>query len=200
MILFIDNFDSFTYNIVQAFQIIGEDVKVLRNNEITIDKCLQINPSYILIGPGPKSIESAGSSLDLIHFFKDKIPILGICLGHQLIAHAFKARIIKAPKVMHGKTSKILHNKKNLFEKISQNVEMMRYHSLVIDKISLPDCLQVDALSFDDNQIMAISHRNYPIFGIQFHPESILSKKGINIFKNFIKMTRQKKHPILLNY
>jgi len=187
MILFIDNFDSFTYNIVQAFQIIGEEVLVFRNHEMSISKCLQLTPSQIVIGPGPKSIEDTGISLDLIQYFKGKIPILGICLGHQAIGHVFGAKIIKAPIVMHGKTSKIAHNQKGLFSNISQNVSMMRYHSLVIDNNSIPNCLEVTALSEDDEQIMSINHLDYPIFGIQFHPESILSNEGELLLKNFIK-------------
>jgi len=190
MILFIDNFDSFTYNIVQAFQVIGEEVKVFRSPEMTISKCLQLNPSQIVIGPGPKSIEDTKISLDLIQYFKSKVPILGICLGHQAIGHVFGAKIIRAPVVMHGKTSKITHNQKGLFSNISQSILMMRYHSLVIDKSSLPNSLVVTAISEDDEQIMAISHLDFPIFGIQFHPESVLSNEGYKLLKNFIKIAK----------
>ncbi len=190
MILFIDNFDSFTYNIVQAFQVIGEEIKVFRNHEMTTSKCLQLNPSQIVIGPGPKSIEDTGASLELIQHFKNKIPILGICLGHQAIGHVFGAKIIRAPVVMHGKTSKIIHNQKGLFSNISQSISMMRYHSLVIDKSSIPSSLAITALSEDDEQIMAIEHLDFPIFGVQFHPESVLSNEGYKLLRNFIKITK----------
>ncbi|MGD2170158.1 MAG: aminodeoxychorismate/anthranilate synthase component II [Chlamydiota bacterium] len=185
MILFIDNFDSFTYNLVQAFLLLNYDVQVFRNSQISIGKCLKMTPTCIVIGPGPKKPKDAGSSKEIISYFAGKIPILGICLGHQAIAEVFGGTIVKAPQVMHGKLSAMKHNKSFLFKGLDQEITMMRYHSLVVDKYSLPDCFEVTCQSLDDMQIMALSHKTLAIHGIQFHPESFLSKDGLQILKNF---------------
>ena len=185
MLLMIDNYDSFTYNLVQYLAEIGQEVKVVRNDKISIKEINKLNPQYIVISPGPCTPNEAGISLDLIEAFKGKIPILGVCLGHQSIGQAFGGKIIHAQTIMHGKTSKISHNNKGVFSGIKNPFIATRYHSLVIDRESLPDCFDITAWT-DDNEIMGIKHKELAIEGVQFHPESILSEYGHDLLKNFL--------------
>ena len=185
MLLMIDNYDSFTYNLVQYLAEIGQEVKVFRNDKISIEEINKLNPQYIVISPGPCTPNEAGISLELIEAFKGKIPILGVCLGHQSIGQAFGGKIIHAQTIMHGKTSKISHNNKGVFKGIKIPFIATRYHSLVIDRESLPNCFDITAWT-DDNEIMGIKHKELAIEGVQFHPESILSEHGHDLLKNFL--------------
>jgi anthranilate synthase/aminodeoxychorismate synthase-like glutamine amidotransferase len=185
MLLMIDNYDSFTYNLVQYLAEIGQEVKVVRNDKISIEEINKLNPQYIVISPGPCTPNEAGISLELIEAFKGKIPILGVCLGHQSIGQAFGGKIIHAQTIMHGKTSKISHNNKGVFKDIKNPFIATRYHSLVIDRESLPNCFDITAWT-DDNEIMGIKHKELAIEGVQFHPESILSEHGHDLLKNFL--------------
>jgi anthranilate synthase component II len=185
MLLMIDNYDSFTYNLVQYLAEIGQKVKVVRNDKISIEEINKLNPQYIVISPGPCTPNEAGISLELIEAFKGKIPILGVCLGHQSIGQAFGGKIIHAQTIMHGKTSKISHNNKGVFRGIKKPFIATRYHSLVIDRKSLPNCFDITAWT-DDNEIMGIKHKELAIEGVQFHPESILSEHGHDLLKNFL--------------
>ena len=185
MLLMIDNYDSFTYNLVQYLSEIGQEVKVYRNDRITIEEVNKLNPKYIVISPGPCTPNEAGISLELINSFKGKVPILGVCLGHQSIGQAFGGKIIHAQTIMHGKTSQIFHENTGVFNGIKSPFTATRYHSLVIDKKSLPDCFDITAWT-DDNEIMGIKHKDLPIEGVQFHPESILSEYGHDLLKNFL--------------
>ncbi|HZX26747.1 MAG TPA: aminodeoxychorismate/anthranilate synthase component II [Telluria sp.] len=186
MLLMIDNYDSFTYNLVQYFGELGEDVRTYRNDEITLDEIEKLNPDHICISPGPKSPADAGISVDLIHRFKGKKPILGVCLGHQAIGAAFGGRIVRAKQVMHGKTSLIAHTGVGVFKGLPSPFTVIRYHSLAIERASLPDCLEVTAWT-DDGEIMGVRHKEYDIEGVQFHPESILSEHGHALLKNFLE-------------
>ena len=185
MLLMIDNYDSFTYNLVQYLAEIGQEVKVVRNDKISIEEINKKNPQYIVISPGPCTPNEAGISLELIEAFKEKIPILGVCLGHQSIGQAFGGKIIHAQTIMHGKTSKISHNNKGVFRGIKNPFIATRYHSLVIEKQTLPNCFDITAWT-DDNEIMGIKHKELAIEGVQFHPESILSEHGHDLLKNFL--------------
>jgi anthranilate synthase component 2 len=185
MLLMIDNYDSFTYNLVQYLAEIGQEVEVVRNDKISIEEINKLNPRYIVISPGPCTPNEAGISLELIEAFKGKIPILGVCLGHQSIGQAFGGKIVHAQTIMHGKTSKISHNNKGVFRGIKNPFIATRYHSLVIDKKSLPNCFDITAWT-DDNEIMGIKHKELAIEGVQFHPESILSEHGHDLLKNFL--------------
>ena len=185
MLLMIDNYDSFTYNLVQYLSEIGQEVKVYRNDKITIEEVNKHNPKYIVISPGPCTPNEAVFSLELINSFKGKVPILGVCLGHQSIGQAFGGKIIHAQTIMHGKTSQIFHENTGVFNGIKSPFTATRYHSLVIDKKSLPDCFDITAWT-DDNEIMGIKHKDLPIEGVQFHPESILSEYGHDLLKNFL--------------
>ena len=185
MLLMIANYDSFTYNLVQYLAEIGQEVKVVRNDKISIEEINKLNPQYIVISPGPCTPNEAGISLELIEAFKGKIPILGVCLGHQSIGQAFGGKIIHAQTIMHGKTSKISHNNKGVFKGIKNPFIATRYHSLVIDRESLPNCFDITAWT-DDNEIMGIKHKELAIEGVQFHPESILSEHGHDLLKNFL--------------
>ncbi len=188
MILVIDNYDSFTYNIVQYVGELGHKVIVYRNDEISIDNIKKINPDKIIISPGPKSPSEAGISVDVIKKFYNKIPILGVCLGHQAIGYAFGAEIIRAANVMHGKVSSIEHDSTSLlFKDIPESFEATRYHSLVISKKNIPDIINITAYSKDDDEIMAIELKGYNVYGVQFHPESILTFQGKNIINNFLQ-------------
>ena len=189
MILMIDNYDSFTFNIVQYLGELGAEVFVKRNNEITIEQINALNPDKIVISPGPCTPNEAGISLDVVKKFYKQKPILGVCLGHQTIGQAFGGKIVSAKRIMHGKTSNITHNEKDLFDSIAQNFTATRYHSLVIDEQSLPDCLLVTARSDDtDSEIMGIRHKEYNLFGVQFHPESILTQSGHKLLENFLNV------------
>ena len=185
MLLMIDNYDSFTYNLVQYLAEIGQEVKVVRNDKISIEEISKLNPQYIVISPGPCTPNEAGISLELIEAFKGKIPILGVCLGHQSIGQAFGGKIVHAQTIMHGKTSKISHNNKGVFRGIKNPFIATRYHSLVIEKQTLPNCFDITAWT-DDNEIMGIKHKELAIEGVQFHPESILSEHGHDLLKNFL--------------
>jgi len=185
----IDNYDSFTYNLVQYFGELGTDLKVYRNDALTIAQIKKLKPKKIVISPGPGRPEDAGISVDIIKELGGKIPILGVCLGHQGIGYAFGGKIIRANRLMHGKTSLIEHDGKELYKTIDNPFEATRYHSLVIEKKSLPDCLEVTAVTKDkDKEIMGIRHKSLPIWGVQYHPESILTKAGKSILKNFLKL------------
>ena len=185
MLLMIDNYDSFTYNLVQYLAEIGQEVEVVRNDKISIEEINKLNPQYIVISPGPCTPNEAGISLELVEAFKGKIPILGVCLGHQSIGQAFGGKIIHAQTIMHGKTSKISHNNKGVFRGIKDPFIATRYHSLVIEKQTLPNCFDITAWT-DDNEIMGIKHKELAIEGVQFHPESILSEYGHDLLKNFL--------------
>lgn len=185
MLLIIDNYDSFTYNLVQYFQIAHQEVVVYAHDAISIEQITLLNPEYIVISPGPKTPDDAGISLAVIeHFYKTKA-ILGICLGHQCLAQAFGGRIVHAPEIMHGKTSIISHNYQNLFRNIPNRFNATRYHSLAIEPASLPACFAIDA--WTGKTIMAISHRQYPLYGLQFHPEAILTQHGLQLLENFLR-------------
>ncbi|HSA58708.1 MAG TPA: aminodeoxychorismate/anthranilate synthase component II [bacterium] len=189
MLLMIDNYDSFTYNLVQYFQELGEDVRVYRNDEITLDQIRKLNPDKIVISPGPCTPNEAGVSVPIIKEFAGKIPILGVCLGHQSIGQAFGGKIVRAKKVMHGKTSMIRHDGKGVFKDLKNPFEATRYHSLVIEKQSIPDCLEVTATA-DDGEIMGVRHKEMKLEGVQFHPESILTAEGKHLLKNFLDLSR----------
>ncbi|AYM74599.1 anthranilate synthase component 2 [Janthinobacterium sp. HH103] len=186
MLLMIDNYDSFTYNIVQYFGELGEDVRVYRNDEITIAQIEALNPDRICISPGPKAPAQAGISVEVLKHFAGKKPILGVCLGHQAIGDAFGGKVIRAKQVMHGKTSLIAHTGVGVFKDIPSPFTVIRYHSLAIERASLPSCLEVTAWT-DDGEIMGVRHREYDIEGVQFHPESILSEHGHALLKNFLE-------------
>ena len=187
MILMIDNYDSFTYNLVQYFGELGADLKVYRNDALSLKQIEGMHPERIVISPGPGGPQDAGISVDLIKHFAGKIPILGVCLGHQCIGAAYGGKIVRAKKLMHGKTSMIKHNGKDLFKGIQNPFEATRYHSLVIDRKTIPEYLVITAES-DDKEIMGVKHTKYPLWGVQFHPESILTKEGKKILKNFLKL------------
>jgi anthranilate synthase component 2 len=182
----IDNYDSFTYNIVQYFGELDAKVEVYRNDAITVEGIAKLAPERIVISPGPSSPEHAGISVDVIKAFAGKVPLLGVCLGHQAIGYAFGGKIIRAGKLMHGKTSRIRHDGKDVFKGMSNPFEATRYHSLVIEEKTIPECLEITARSEDDNEIMGVRHRTLPVWGVQFHPESILTKEGKKILENFL--------------
>lgn len=188
MILMIDNYDSFTYNLVQYLGELKARVEVFRNDALTVDKIRKMKPEKIVISPGPGRPEDAGISIDIIKELGPKIPVLGVCLGHQGIGYAFGGKIINAKRLMHGKTSQIHHKGQGVFHGLPDPFEATRYHSLVIDPKHVPDCLTVTATTVDDKEIMGVQHKTYPIFGVQFHPESILTKQGMNILKNFLHL------------
>ncbi|NCW85522.1 MAG: aminodeoxychorismate/anthranilate synthase component II [Oxalobacteraceae bacterium] len=185
MLLMIDNYDSFTYNLVQYFGELGEDVRTYRNDEITIEAIEQLNPSRICISPGPCTPHEAGISVPVLKHFAGKLPILGVCLGHQSIGAAFGGKVIRAQQVMHGKTSPIKHTGVGVFKNLPSPYTIIRYHSLAIARDSLPDCLDVTAWT-DDGEIMGVRHKQFPIEGVQFHPESILSEHGHALLQNFL--------------
>ena len=187
MLLMIDNYDSFTYNLVQYFAELGEDVRVYRNDEITLTEIEALKPDRICISPGPCSPSEAGISVDVIKHFAGKIPILGVCLGHQAIGEAFGGDVIRAQKVMHGKTDAIAHTGVGVIENLPTSFTVTRYHSLAIDRNTFPACLEITAQSAD-GEIMGVRHRELPIEGVQFHPESILSEQGHALLKNFLQL------------
>ncbi len=186
MILMIDNYDSFTYNLVQYFGELGADLKVYRNDILSLKDIEKMNPEKIVISPGPGRPEHAGISVDIIKLFSGKIPILGVCLGHQAIGYAYGAKIVRAKKLMHGKTSLIEHDNTDLFRSIENPFEATRYHSLVIDEKTMPGCFSITARTEDDGEIMGIKHKKYPLWGVQFHPESILTVVGKELLGNFL--------------
>jgi anthranilate synthase component 2 len=186
MILVIDNYDSFTYNLVQYLGEMGADIKVIRNDELTVPDILQMKPDQVLISPGPCSPREAGISVQVIQDLAGKIPILGVCLGHQSIGYAFGGNIIRAQKLMHGKTSQITHDGKGVFQGLPNPFRATRYHSLAIDRKTLPDVLEVTATS-EDGEIMGVRHKSLPVEGVQFHPESILTESGKALLANFLK-------------
>mgnify|MGYP003345179348 FL=1 len=187
MLLMIDNYDSFTFNLVQYFAELSEDVKVVRNDEISVDEIAKINPDRICISPGPCSPKEAGISVATIQRYAGKIPILGVCLGHQAIGEAFGGKVIRAKKVMHGKTDEITHTGEGVFKNLPKQFRVTRYHSLAIDKDSLPSCLSITAET-NDGEIMGVRHKQSLVEGVQFHPESILSEQGHALLKNFLEM------------
>ncbi|MEM9025516.1 MAG: aminodeoxychorismate/anthranilate synthase component II [Verrucomicrobiota bacterium] len=185
MLLVIDNFDSFTYNLVQYFGELGVEQKVVRNNEITPEEAWGLNPERILISPGPCSPTEAGVSLAMIDKFAGKRPLLGVCLGHQSIGHHFGGKVIRTPQLMHGKTSSILHAGKGLFAGLDSPLTATRYHSLIIEKETIPHCLEITAET-EDGIIMAVQHKEYPVYGVQFHPESYATQDGKKMLENFL--------------
>ncbi|WP_293264351.1 aminodeoxychorismate/anthranilate synthase component II [Neptunomonas sp.] len=191
MLLMIDNFDSFTFNIAQYFGELGVEVQVYRNNEISLQKIEALNPSHLVISPGPCSPNEAGISLEAIEYFAGKMPILGICLGHQAIGQVFGGMIVRAKEVMHGKNSLIVHAAHGVFEGLGSPLDVTRYHSLVVDKDSLPSCIEITAwtktATGEVDEIMGLRHNQYDIEGVQFHPEAILTSKGHELLANFLR-------------
>lgn len=188
MILLIDNYDSFTYNLVQYMGELGADLRVYRNNRITVKEIERMRPEKIVISPGPCTPNEAGISLETIRAFSGEIPILGVCLGHQSIGQAFGGKVIRAPRLRHGKTSEIHHDGRTLFEGLSMPFTATRYHSLIVERESLPDCLEVSAWTDDEEHlIMGLRHREHPTEGVQFHPESILTLEGKKLIGNFLR-------------
>lgn len=188
MILVIDNYDSFTYNLVQQFGELGAEIEVVRNDQITLEDVRRLNPTHIVISPGPGTPDDGGISLDVIREFGPTTPVLGVCLGHQCIGQAFGGVVDRAPKLMHGKTSQVHHTDDPLFAGMSNPFTATRYHSLVVEQPTLPDSLEVIAWA-DDGQIMGVRHKEYPVLGVQFHPESILTVEGPKLLHNFLQMT-----------
>ena len=186
--LLIDNYDSFTYNLVQAFAAQGADVMVYRNDAITVEEALELEPTHLVISPGPGRPEDAGVSLDMIAAFADRIPVLGVCLGHQSLVHHFGGSIVRADRLMHGKTSMAKHDGKTIFEGLSQPFEVGRYHSLCAEQDSLPEELELTAET-DRGEIMGVRHKTLPLEGVQFHPESVLTPEGDQLMANFMRMT-----------
>ena len=186
MLLMIDNYDSFTYNLVQYLGELGERVAVYRNDQITLNDVDALAPSHVVISPGPCTPNEAGISVDLVREYGASIPILGVCLGHQSIAQAYGGNIVRAPTLMHGKTSMIEHEGMGIFNELPSPFQATRYHSLVVDESTLPDCFAVTARA-DDGQIMGIAHREDPVVGVQFHPESILTQYGHKLLHNFLQ-------------
>jgi len=187
MLLMIDNYDSFTYNLVQYFGELGQDLKVYRNNKITIAEIEKMNPDRIVISPGPCTPKEAGISIEVIRHFTGKMPILGVCLGHQSIGEAFGGDVIRAPYLMHGKTSMIHHDGRTIFAGLSNPFEATRYHSLIIKRETMPAVLEISAWT-DDGVVMGVRHKQHKLEGVQFHPESILTGVGKNLLKNFLKL------------
>ncbi|MDD2367318.1 MAG: aminodeoxychorismate/anthranilate synthase component II [Desulfuromonadaceae bacterium] len=188
MLLMIDNYDSFTFNIVQYFGQLGEDVRVYRNDRITLEEIETLQPDRLVISPGPCSPEEAGISVEAIRHFAGRIPILGVCLGHQSIGYAFGANIMRSVTLMHGKTSPIIHNGKDLFTGVQNPFQATRYHSLIVDRPTLPDCLEITAW-VENGEIMGLKHRELDVWGVQFHPESILTEHGMDLLRNFITIS-----------
>lgn len=186
MLLLIDNYDSFTYNLAQYFGQLGQDVVVKRNDEMTLDDITALNPEFLIISPGPGSPQTAGISVAAIQKFAGKIPIMGVCLGHQSIGVAFGGNIIRAQTLMHGKTSQVHHKDEGMFHSLVNPVTCTRYHSLVIEKQTLPECLEITAWT-DDGEIMGVRHKTLAVEGVQFHPEALLTEQGLDMLQNFLK-------------
>ncbi|QDQ85445.1 aminodeoxychorismate/anthranilate synthase component II [Paraburkholderia megapolitana] len=189
MLLMIDNYDSFTYNLVQYFGELGEDVRTYRNDEITLDDIAKLAPSRICLSPGPSNPQHAGITLDVLREFAGKLPILGVCLGHQAIGEAFGGRVVRAQTIMHGKVSQIETDGRGVFADLPKHFIVTRYHSLAIERESLPDCLEVSAWT-EDGEIMGVRHKELAVEGVQFHPESILSEHGHALLENFVKQSK----------
>jgi anthranilate synthase component II len=186
MVLMIDNYDSFTFNLVQYFSELGADVRVVRNDALSVEEAVALEPSALVVSPGPCAPDQAGISLPLITRLAGKVPILGVCLGHQAIGQAFGGRVIRAKRVMHGKVSRVRHDGRGVFAQLPNDFAATRYHSLVVERESLPACLQVTAES-DDGEIMGLRHRQLPVQGVQFHPEALLTEHGHRMLQNFIE-------------
>jgi len=189
MLLMIDNYDSFTYILVQYFRMLGAEISVYRNDALTVDKINVLAPEGIVISPGPGNPDGAGSTLKVINSFAGKVPLLGVCLGHQAIGQSFGGKVVSASRLMHGKTSSIYHHERGLFAGMPLPFDATRYHSLILDPESLPPCLTVSAWT-DQGEIMGIHHHTLPVYGVQFHPESILTNSGIRLLKNFLQLNR----------
>ena len=192
MLLMIDNYDSFTYNLVQYFGELGQEVKVIRNDAITVDEIGQMKPDYLVISPGPCAPAQAGVSLAAIKEYAGKIPLLGVCLGHQAIGEAFGGKIIHAQQLMHGKTSPVFHKDVGVFRGLPNPITCTRYHSLAIERATLPECLEITAET-EDGEIMGVRHKTLPVEGVQFHPESILTEHGHQMLDNFLKEFKEYK-------
>ena len=190
MILVVDNYDSFTYNLVQYLGELGAEVRVVRNDELGVDEIAAAAPSHIVLSPGPCTPNEAGVTLETIERFAGRIPILGVCLGHQAIGQAFGGKVVRAGRVMHGKVSRIRHDGKGVFSSVSQGFTATRYHSLVVERESLPACLEITAES-EDGEIMGLRHRSAPVEGVQFHPEALLTEHGHRMLENFIKGAKE---------
>lgn len=195
MLLMIDNYDSFTFNIVQYLAQLGEEVKVVRNDEISVADIATLRPDRIVVSPGPCSPEEAGISVAAIQAYAGKIPLLGVCLGHQSIGAAFGGKVVRSVSLMHGKTSPIHHDGRELFEGLANPFNATRYHSLVVERSTLPDCLEVTAW-VENGEIMGMRHRQLPVWGVQFHPESILTEGGMQLLDNFLQLSRR--YPVQL--
>ena len=187
--LLIDNYDSFTYNLVQAFAALGAEVMVYRNDALSVDEALHLQPSHLVISPGPGRPEDAGISIDMIAAFADRVPVLGVCLGHQCLVHYFGGEIVRAERLMHGKTSMAEHDGNTIFDGLTQPLEVGRYHSLCAEQDSLPDVLELTA-STRRGEIMGVRHKTLPLEGVQFHPESVLTPEGDQLMANFLRMGR----------
>ncbi|GBR77376.1 anthranilate phosphoribosyltransferase [Candidatus Termititenax dinenymphae] len=187
MILMIDNYDSFTYNLVQYFQMLGQTVRTVRNDALTIADIEKLNPERIVVSPGPGNPSTAGISVPAIQHFAGKIPLLGVCLGHQSIVEAFGGKVVRAAQIIHGKTDTVQHDGQGVFRGIKQDVTVVRYHSLIAEADTLPDCLTAAAFAGRDHAIMGVRHKQYPIEGVQFHPESLGTEDGLQMLANFLK-------------
>ncbi|ADE54874.1 anthranilate synthase component II [Coraliomargarita akajimensis] len=187
MLLVIDNYDSFTYNLVQYFGELGVEQQVFRNDAITVDEALALKPERVMISPGPCSPAEAGVSLAMIEAFAGKVPLLGVCLGHQSIGHHFGGQVVRAENLMHGKTSPVTHRDTDIFKGLPNPMTATRYHSLIVDRESLPDCLEVTAET-EAGEIMGLAHKELPVWGVQFHPESIATQQGMKMLENFLSL------------
>jgi anthranilate synthase component 2 len=187
VLLVIDNYDSFTYNLVQYFGQLGVEQRVFRNDQITVEQALALNPDRVMISPGPCTPTEAGVSCAMIEAFAGRKPLLGVCLGHQAIGQVFGGKVVRAPSLMHGKTSPVFHDGRDLFLGMPNPFAATRYHSLVVDRPSIPDCLKVTAWT-DDGLIMGLRHRELPVWGVQFHPESYVTEQGLDILANFLRL------------
>ena len=185
MILLIDNYDSFTYNLAQMLEQMDQEIKIFRNDRIDIQGIEALRPSALMVSPGPGTPADSGVSIEAIHNLGPQIPVLGVCLGHQAIAAVYGAKVIRAARIMHGKTSMIFHDGRSIYRNLANPFEAVRYHSLIVETESLPACLEVSAWT-EDGEIMGLRHRKYPVQGVQFHPESILTKSGTNLLRNFL--------------
>jgi anthranilate synthase component II len=186
MLLVIDNYDSFTFNLVQYLAELGQDIRVVRNDELTVDEIARLAPAHIVISPGPCTPNEAGVSLAVVRALAGRIPILGVCLGHQAIGQAFGGTVVRAREVVHGKTSRIFHDESGVFRGLPNPFEATRYHSLVVERQSLPDCLEITAKTWDE-EIMGLRHKTLPVEGVQFHPESFLTLVGKDLLRNFLE-------------